>query len=450
MAHWKFEETVGIVADDSISTYDATLQNGLGFGGPAAPAVFGSTLGLSLDGSDDEATVGEGSNDFAFGNQDFSVSLWTQVPGGAADANRSVLGHFDNVGGFRGWGLYFYNNGNVNFFGYGDAGVNDNSQPSTVLDGGWHNVVGVYKRSGSNLTIETYVDGVLVGTTAPINVGNMFGSTAMRLGRYTFQPTFKGNMDDVRVYARALSADEVVALSGGCEPVSSSSSSSSQSSESSSSSSSSSEGGGGEEASGGAGIFAFTGDGQGNGGHRGSNTNVFNGATNFVINNNPGAFGGGPDPRICAMQRRLGPNPQADVVYEVAEILATVMDISIEQIVQYLTDPTYCEPVNEALRPVKTASTKLKDIPFYVNANGLPVSRGSLVFDLCVAGKPIPYPLVKSTGKSCDDYYISDGKWKHPDHPELEYFTLQLKPRVTLSVPAPYKVTTQTFSVGSK
>ncbi|HRH93286.1 MAG TPA: LamG domain-containing protein, partial [Candidatus Peribacteria bacterium] len=454
-AFWKFEETVGITADDSVGSHDGTLENGLGFGGEAAP-TDASILGLAFDGTDDDVLAGgEGAaTDFAFGTTDFTVSAWTKVAS-AADANRSVLGHFDNSSGYKGWGLYFYNTGNVNFFGYGNNGANDNSFAApSVLDGGWHNVTGVYKRSGDNLVIETYVDGVLVGTTPSINVGNMFISTPMTLGRYTFQPNFKGGMDEVRIYNRALTAEEVSQIAGGCYAPESSSSSS----EGGSSSSSSSEGGGTDGGStggstggttGGNNIFSFS---SFNGGHHGNTTDQLGAATNFVINNNPnGAFGGGPDPRICAMQRRLGPNPIQGKVDFVAKILAKVLDISQEQIALYLVDPDYCAPINAAvIRPAKPVAKAAKVVPFYVDANGIPVSRGNLVFDLCVANKAIPYPLVKSTGKSCDDYYISDGKWKHPDHPELEYFTLKLKPKVTLTLPTGYKVTQQSLTVGKK
>jgi cysteine-rich repeat protein len=463
-AHWTFEEGVGATTDDVVGIHDGNLQNGLGFGA-GAPAVDDSTFGLSFDGSDDEVVANSGDTDFSFGNQDFTVSAWTKVAS-AEDANRSVLGHFDSAEGFKGWGLYFYNTGNVNFFAYGDEGSNDNSFNSpTLLDGGWHNVTGVYKRSGANLVIETYVDGVLIGTTSSMTVGSLAISTPMRLGHYTFQPVFKGGMDDVRVYDRALTSEEITDIYNGCGEEEGGGSSSSEGGGSSSSFASSEEGGGDEEVSA-SDVVANTDDGTGNGGHHGNRYDSVGAATRFVLQNNAGAaFGAGPDPRVCAAQRLLGVNPSPGIVHYVAGILATELDITQEQIADLLTDPSYCTPLNEAvIRPAKPVAAAKKPVPFYVNADGIPVARGNMVFDLCIAGKPIPLELIRNnpdqidldhrgkvkTGASCDEYYLGDGLWKHPDHPEMDPFTFTLKPKKVLSVPAPYVVTTQTFSVGQK
>ena len=91
---------------------------------------------------------------------------------------------------------------------------------------------------------------------------------------------------------------------------------------------------------------------------------------------------------------------------------------------------------------------------FFADQDGIPVSRNNRVFDLCIRGQPVFLPLIRMNpdrvqldqrgkvlaGASCQKYSLHDGRWRHPDYPELEYFTLTLKPQVLLTVPAPYVI----------
>jgi len=230
LAHWKFNEGSGTaVADSTGNGHNGTTQSGASFTNLAAPTAFSNPFAGSFDGVDDRVNAPD--TLLELGNNNFTVATWVKTTSG----DRAVLGHFDNPGsGYRGWGLYLYGSNRVNFFGYGTAGANDTSHAATVLNGAWHHLAGVYSRSGSSLTIRTYVDGVLVGTNTA-NVGNIAVDTPMRLGDYTFQPNFSGSLDDVLVYNRALSAGEVSGLAAGnCPPTGSSSSSAPTSSSSSS------------------------------------------------------------------------------------------------------------------------------------------------------------------------------------------------------------------------
>jgi Ca2+-binding RTX toxin-like protein len=229
--YWKFDETTGITAIDSAGGDNTgTHENGPMYVA-GNPAISPNPSALKFDGTDDHVRVAD-SNDFDFGTGSFTVSAFVKT--GTGDT--SVLGNFDATQ--RGWGLYLYDSGRVNFFAYGSAGANDTSFGAPVLDEGWHHVAGVYTRSGASLTIDMYVDGVLVGSNTS-TVGDITSSSDLLLGHYLGQPHYDGVLDDVRVYDRALSANEIPSLSNGCTiPAASSSSSSSNSSSSNSSSSS--------------------------------------------------------------------------------------------------------------------------------------------------------------------------------------------------------------------
>jgi hypothetical protein len=96
-------------------------------------------------------------------------------------------------------------------FGTGDGKVNVEGKTS-VNDGKWHHVVGVRT---AHYEAQIYVDGLLeaevavpptasssVATSSPLKIGNA-APLASGLGPW------KGSLDEIRIYNRALSAEEV-------------------------------------------------------------------------------------------------------------------------------------------------------------------------------------------------------------------------------------------------
>ncbi|HRH93287.1 MAG TPA: hypothetical protein PKV72_02005 [Candidatus Peribacteria bacterium] len=199
------------------------------------------------------------------------------------------------------------------------------------------------------------------------------------------------------------------------------------------------------------GIYAVSSSRTG-GGHHGHQTDLLRAATLFVLANHPGDEGAdGADPRLCAMQRRLGPNPLSDSTETVATLLAEQTGLNPKEVAELLISPVYCRALNASLRP-KALPQPLVRTLFYVDAAGIPVALHNPVFDRCIAGKPVPLALIRANpdritldhrgkitaGASCQKYFIGDGRWRHPDHPELDYFTFTLKPRVFLALPLSY------------
>ncbi len=90
----------------------------------------------------------------------------------------------------------------------GDVGTEAGSAAGTVGDGAWHHLVGTF--DGANIAL--FVDGAMRGTgtgtpqsnTEPLAIGASATGASYR--------PFVGDIDDVRIYERALSADEVAQL----------------------------------------------------------------------------------------------------------------------------------------------------------------------------------------------------------------------------------------------
>jgi len=125
---------------------------------------------------------------------------------------------FDNVD-FIGFGLSYgigRNEGGqeITFYHAGFSG-NVTDGATAVGDGYWHHVAAVYE--APTITKETivsvYVDGQLDGTEEVDGNHGVDPMASLILGANSAKPNnFTGALDDVRIYQRALSADEIEAL----------------------------------------------------------------------------------------------------------------------------------------------------------------------------------------------------------------------------------------------
>lgn len=419
--YWPMNEGEGTTTFDMTGLgHDGTLQGGTAWAS-GAPGITPNPFGLDFDGSDDIVNV-TNSTDYNYGSQDFTVSTFVKTTTG----NRSILGNFS--AGFKGWGLYVYNTNQVNFFGYGSMGNNDAAKPALVLDGNWHNITGVYHRSGNDLTIDTYVDGVLVGSNTA-TTGDISANSTLYFGQYLPQPSMDGNMDDVRIYNRALTAGEVANIAGGCSnPVVSSSASS----ESSVSSTPSSEGSStsSEPTIQTFGLSTPVAD-DGNSSHRGSRTNILAGVIKYITNKffgnsgtAPGAFGGGPTVPftgeeidiICSLKKALPVTPSVGLVNWAVAVLAGNLNRSEIQILEAMQDDSLCGS-SEAKAVTKVSATPIE---FHVSAAGYPVSSNA-TWNQCITGKVTLKDIQNNTDKdgdgrprTCASYHTGN-MWTHPD-----------------------------------
>lgn len=216
VAQWKLDETTGTTAIDSVGSNDGAYY---GFDATSTVAGIDGTA-QNLDGANDRIQISD-SADFTF-TGDFSLSAWIKHSGAAeantgdgwrviaqqeASANHFMIRVNDSSGGTNGTvGVSFYS-GSV-------YGVNSTTN---VKDGQWHHIVGV--RQGSDLHV--YIDGVLDNTTNSVSTGTVDVGGTLKIGSYQVSnELFSGAIDDVRVYQKALTGDEISdmynIMSGNC------------------------------------------------------------------------------------------------------------------------------------------------------------------------------------------------------------------------------------------
>lgn len=169
---------------------------------------FGTPAGALMFDGNDSVSIPDNSA-LTLGSGDFTIAAWVKF---TQDGNFYLLGHSDGGGNNRKWilwpgsGLRFHVNSPATG-GYNPAALGAWTTPVDQ----WVHLAA--RRSGS--TFELFVNGVPVATgtdsrpipdpSAPLLLGSAEGGHSERL--------LRGSLDEVRLYARALSDTELSALS---------------------------------------------------------------------------------------------------------------------------------------------------------------------------------------------------------------------------------------------
>ena len=165
---------------------------------------------LSLDGINDYVSIAaDASLDFT---HSYSVSTWLKPVFYSGDAMVWFGYHYGSPNQNRSIHLRGYVNGAIRFGNYGD----DITTSAGVLQpDAWNHVVVTYDYNSDTSAI--YVDGNLVisGNSGPYQGGFTTATIGKWNVSFQSQEHFKGLFDDMRIYNRALSAEEVKELSHG-------------------------------------------------------------------------------------------------------------------------------------------------------------------------------------------------------------------------------------------
>src|SRR6266508_4024034 len=218
LLRWNFDEGGGgTVADASGNGRTGT------FGGTGTGGGQGNDPGYVGDGAATlTATAGQqvaGPNAVVNTSQSFTVSAWVNLTD--TSSNRTAVSQDGNR--YSGFFLNYVSSLNRWVFSRmtsdtdAATAVRATSDAAPTL-GAWTHLVGV--RDTAAGTMRLYVNGVLQSTTAP--AGNWSATGAFVVGRAkgggTVVNTWAGGIDDVRVYQKVLSDDQIAALAGDENP----------------------------------------------------------------------------------------------------------------------------------------------------------------------------------------------------------------------------------------
>ena len=218
VAHWTFDEGSGQTAADSAGTNDGTLGSSAGVDAndPTWACVVGGNA-LSFDGDDDYVDAGSASTLDDLGPM--TVSAWIKPSTVAGEFYSTFVAKSD--GGTTKWLIEIDNSSpEVNVFefniDYATTNLQRSTSNNTVSYDVWQHVAVTWDGSASAANVHIYKDGAeLTYQTTQDGVGTRDSDAALPLiiGFVTeIAPPLPGLIDDVRIYNRALSTDEISAL----------------------------------------------------------------------------------------------------------------------------------------------------------------------------------------------------------------------------------------------
>ncbi len=207
VGHWSFDEGGGPIAGDSSGNgFDGTI-----IGAVHTPGV--SHHALDFTGNTNEMVVITDPVSGALdpGTGDLSLSLWMRTPftpGAGPPAESWELAEKRDAAG-DGYELYIWDNlgGGTLSWQIWDEGMSWNVSVAAPNDGGWHHVAGVL--DGADMTL--YVDGLSVGTTTTTRT-DIDAASDLVFGSDSTGATwsdYEGDIDEVLVYPRALTPEEI-------------------------------------------------------------------------------------------------------------------------------------------------------------------------------------------------------------------------------------------------
>lgn len=215
VAHYKFNNN----ANDEMATNNATAYNITS----STNRICSENSAYSFNGTDSYIEKMNPTSSLNIGSNSWSVSAWIKTN---SSDYMEIVSHYEcgwnpYCGGAPDAALYELTiiNGDIEWFVRDDNGgrflVDTNGL--SLNNGKWHHIVGVLNRNTSKTSI--YVDSELIiqGSCSGITTISDAGSP-LEIGRVFIRGWgspdlyFSGNIDDVRIYNRALSDCEVAEL----------------------------------------------------------------------------------------------------------------------------------------------------------------------------------------------------------------------------------------------
>ncbi len=202
VGYWKFDDWSSGIPDSSGIGNSGSVTNDTA---STTTSKFG--LAANFDGTDDKILIPD-SSAYDFPDNSFSIATWFKTPNTAT--SRGIF-YLISDGG------YFYININSSeavVLETGDSNGTSISVTSTTTysDAAWHQITVV--RDAVNKKLLTYIDGVNIISVDDTRTGNFNPSSFVQLvigGGYNLT-TFEGQLDDFRIYNRALSGNEASQL----------------------------------------------------------------------------------------------------------------------------------------------------------------------------------------------------------------------------------------------
>lgn len=210
VGHWKLNETTGTTAVDATGNNEGTMQNGLDASTDSVAGQVGTAL--NFDGIGDYIEIPNSA--LLEPEDEITVSAWVNWTDPASGTFQKIfaLSKDDQTSPYQSYALEQNMSQTALQFEVNIGGTLRGSGAYTVTSGSWIHVVGTW---GSGEPVRLYVNGALASESSPYSGNIVYYTMPANIGRGSngeADTEWAGQIDDVRVYSRALSAEDIHAL----------------------------------------------------------------------------------------------------------------------------------------------------------------------------------------------------------------------------------------------
>ena len=223
VSYWKLDDASGTTARDSVGANDGTLKGDAKW---AQGWVIGA---IELDGSDAYVDCGQGTVFNSVCRDVITLAAWIKANpalgpdwGGIIFRGYGYL--YGDVDPYDTFAMYYHRpNQRMGFKTYGTTPnwvASPDNSATALFDGEWHHTASVYDGSEKVIYLDS-VEIVRAAATGQISIGQGTGRVLIGGGR-DVEPMvieFGGLIDEARIYNRALTQEEIVAVMENIESI---------------------------------------------------------------------------------------------------------------------------------------------------------------------------------------------------------------------------------------
>jgi Concanavalin A-like lectin/glucanases superfamily/Purple acid Phosphatase, N-terminal domain len=216
LANFEFNESLGVIANDSSGNGNtARLENG------TTRVSINGGMALNFDGVNDHVALPNG---LGLNITDHHYTLSARIKTGTT-VDSVIMKKYGFSGSEAGFILAVDGGSNggrlrlsIASSANGGAGRRTFRDTRPINDNQWHDIAVTVERG---VATKFYVDGVLSSVDTTNNIGSLWNTDTFSIANtsHYFGGYFPGQIDNVRVFSRALSASEVASLGGGSGPI---------------------------------------------------------------------------------------------------------------------------------------------------------------------------------------------------------------------------------------
>jgi len=198
-------------ANDYLGRNNGTLT---GNANATSTGKFGNAFGLDGNGDYVKTLTPSGAN-FTLTNS-YTIHIWYKKE--TSSNFQYLFSKIKSTANYNGYQAYINQSGNIKFEMYGGGGgYIGRTTLANYNNNDWHQAVFVYSGNSASSGFSIYVDGIRVDNVN--NAAGTLGSDSTNVGNFTIGAFgdgagsyFNGSIDDVMVFNRSLSADEIIGL----------------------------------------------------------------------------------------------------------------------------------------------------------------------------------------------------------------------------------------------